>query len=326
MGKLVLLFCACLLHLRCIDKGQASSEQWVAAIQLASAPILWTVDYSPDGKFYAVGGNDSLLKVFEANGHKLLYSFKMPASVQCLDWHADSRLLAVAVADHPVQILDIVTATFQHLSGTTGSRALDWNNDGKLLVVGDYENTLQIWSKEGRLLRTIEKGDNKSYLSVEWHPSENVILTGSDKIRIFDTTGKLLQSIKHRREETPVLTVRWHPSGKFFATGDYGEPENGIESLLQFWDANGELIGTMHGSKAEYRNVRWNRSGEVLATASDALRLWLKTGQVIYSGSSEDLLWGIDWDPQDQGILTSSKEGRINLWTNKAELLKHLER
>jgi WD40 repeat protein len=248
----------------------------------------------------------------------------MPASVQFLDWHKDSRLLAISLAEKPVQILDIVTTRFQHLTGT-GSRALDWNYDGELLVVGDHEKTLQIWSKEGRLLKTVEKGDNKSYLSVEWHPTKNIILTGSDKIRIFDTSGKLLQTIKHRQEETPILTVRWHPSGSFFATGDYGEPENNIESLLQFWDSSGVLIRTMHGSKAEYRNVRFNKSGELLASASDALRLWSKAGQIVYSGSSEDLLWGIDWDHQDNAILTSSKEGRIKLWTNKAELVKRLE-
>lgn len=325
MVRSLLLICTCVLYLSCIDKGNASNGRSVALTQVTQTPVLWTTDSSPDGKFYAVGGNDSLLKVYEANDHKLLHSFKLPASVQFLDWHKDSRLLAIALAEKPVQILDITTATFQHLNATTGSRALDWNHDGELLVVGDYEKTLQIWSTDGRLLKTIKKGDNKSYLSVEWHPTKNIILTGSDKIRIFDTAGTLLRSIKHRKEETPILTVRWHPSGKFFAIGDYGEPENGIESLLQFWDGGGRLIKTMHGSKAEYRNIRWNKTGEVLATASDALRLWSKSGQVLHSGNSEDLLWGVDWNYIDNRIITSSKEGRIKLWTVKAKLVKQVE-
>lgn len=324
MVKSLLVFFACLIQISCFNRGQANNTKSVAAGEVAKAPILWSADYSPDGKFYAVGGNDSLLKLYDANNHKLLHSFRLPASVQFLDWHKDSRLLAISLAESPVHVLDIVTRKFQHLAGT-GSRALDWTNDGALLAVGDREKTLQIWSKEGRLLQTIEKSDNKTYLSVEWHPTKNIILTGSDKIRIFDTTGKLLQTIKHRKEETPILTVRWNPDGSFFAIGDYGEPENNIESLLQFWDASGVLIKTLHGSKAEYRNIRWNKSGELLATASDALRLWSKEGQMVYSGSSEDLLWGIDWDHQDSAILTSSKEGRIKLWTKKAELIKRLQ-
>lgn len=318
----VLFFCTFLFYSSVIDnKAQPS----IATNGAANAPVLWTADYSPDGKYYAVGGNDSLLRLYEANSHKLLHTFKLPGSVQFLDWHNDSRLLAIALAERPVQILDINTNKFQVLASTTGSRALDWNYDGRLLAIGDYEKTIQIWSKDGRLVKTIKKGDNKSYLSVEWHPAKNIILTGSDKIRIFDTTGNLLHTIKHRREETPILTVRWHPSGKFFATGDYGEPENNIESLLQFWSMDGKLIRTMHGSKAEYRNIRWNNSGDLLATASDALRLWSKDGQIVYSGSSEDLLWGIDWDRQNSSIITSSKEGKIKLWTKKAELTKRIK-
>ena len=326
MVKSFLVLFACLIQFSCFNRGQANNSTNVVVGKVAKAPILWTVDYSPDGKLYAVGGNDSLLKVYEVNTDKLLHSFKLLSTVQFVDWHKDSRLLAISLAEKPVLILDIVTAKFQYLSGVTGSRALDWNHDGELLAVGDQEKTIQIWGKEGRLLKTIEKGDNKTYLSVEWHPTKNIILTGSDKIRIFDIAGNLLKTIKHRKEETPILTVRWHPSGRFFATGDYGEPENNIESLLQFWDASGALIRTMHGSKAEYRNVRWNKSGELLATASDALRLWSKTGDVTYSGSSEDLLWGIDWNHQDDAILTSSKEGKITFWTKKAKLIKRFER
>jgi WD40 repeat protein len=110
-----------------------------------------------------------------------------------------------------------------------------------------------------------------------------------------------------------------------FATGDYGEKENNIESLLQFWNANGTLVESLHGSKAEYRNIRWNKTGELIATASDALRLWSKDGQIIYSGNSDDLLWGIDWDSSNKTIITTSNNGRIKLWNNKAEFVKGIE-
>jgi hypothetical protein len=75
-----------------------------------------------------------------------------------------------------------------------------------------------------------------------------------------------------------------------------------------------------------YFVLRWNKSGKVLATASDVLRLLSKTGDIIYSGSSEDLLWGIDCNHQDKAILTSSKEGKITFWTEKAKLIKRFER
>ncbi len=254
-----------------------------------------------------------------------LILIKLPSAIQCLDWNGDGKLLAIALDDNPVQLLNIETGKFNELRETTGSRALAWNYNGELLAIGDYEGALQIRSKEGDLLKSIKKDNNKTYLSVDWHPKKNIILTGSDKIRLFDTTGNVLQSIKHRPEETIILTVKWHPGGIFFATGDYGEKENHIESLLQFWNENGTLIKSLHGSKAEYRNIRWNKSGKLLATASDALRLWSKDGQIIYSGKSEDLLWGIDWNSQNNNIITTSQKGNIKLWTDKAKLVKNIE-
>src|SRR3989337_2293105 len=101
MIKLTLILCACLFHWNTIDKGQPFST--MAATQAAKGPILWTADYSPDGKYYAVGSSDRLLKVYRADNHELLHSFKLPAAVQFLDWNTNSRLLAIALDDNPVQ-------------------------------------------------------------------------------------------------------------------------------------------------------------------------------------------------------------------------------
>lgn len=323
MVKLLLFLYTCLINLACLDTGQRFKVK-AATKEVTKATILWTIDFSPDGQFFAIGGDDGLLKIYNASNHKLLNSYNLLAAVQCVDWN-QGKLLAIALDDKPVRLLNMETGNFQVLNETTGSRSLAWNYNGQLLAIGDYEGSLLIFSKEGILLKSIKKDNNKTYLTVDWHPKKNIILTGSDKIRIFDTTGNLLYSIKHRPEETPILTVKWHPDGLFFATGDYGEKENKIESLLQFWNINGTLMKSLHGSNAEYRNIRWNKSGNRLATASDALRLWSEDGKIIYSGDSKNLLWGIDWDNSNRTIITTSNNGSVKLWTDKAMLLKDIK-
>ena len=142
----------------------------------------------------------------------------------------------------------------------------------------------------------IKKEDNNSYFSIGWHPGKNIIAVSGDDIRIMDTMGTTLKVIRHRKEQTGVLTINWHPSGEFFATGDYGHYKEGIKSIIQFWKPDGTLTKTLYGSKAEYRNIRWNKSGTLLASASDALRIWNTNGKLVCIGKSKDLLWGLDWN------------------------------
>lgn len=324
MVKSTFFLLSCFVYLACQCNGQVNKTRTVGADKAIKTPILWTVDWSSNAKLYAIGGDDKLLRIYNAKDFKLSKTYDLGSAIQCLDWNETGNILAIALDDNHVQLLNIETGKFLKLKETTGSRALAWNHTGELLAVGDYNGTLQIYSKQGKLLKSIKKDNSKTYLSVDWHPKKNILLTGGDKIRIFDTSGTLLQSIKHRTEETIILTVKWHPSGTYFVTGDYGHKEEGIESLLQFWKADGKIIKSLSGSKAEYRNIRWNKDGTLLATASDAMRLWTNDGQLLYSGQSENLLWGIDWDSQSKNIITTSEKGNINLWSDKAELLKKI--
>lgn len=58
---------------------------------------------------------------------------------------------------------------------------------------------------------------------------------------------------------------------------------------------NRDLLMTNASSKGEYRNVRWNKKGTRLASASDALRIWDFKGNLLTEGLSDDYLWGLFW-------------------------------
>lgn len=291
---------------------------------------LWTVDISHDDKYIALGGDDSLLRIFDGD-LKLFKAVKLNEMIRAVNWHPKENVLAISTRNSS-WIMDPETGKEIQLEGDhKGSRTIAWNHNGEMLAAAAGSGVLWVWNKNGKLLRRIQKADEngtpdkRDFLGLDWHPSKNILTTVGDEIRIFDTSGKQLNVFKHRSQLAGLLTVKWHPSGEFFVTGDYGHPNEGIPTLLQFWQPDGKLIKEWNESKMEFRNIRWNKQGTHLATASDALRVWTKEGQLLYTGKQvgNSVLWGVDWVSNSKKIVTVSFDsGNIQLWDDKAKLLK----
>ena len=299
---------------------------------IKKAQGLWTVDISHDDKYIALGGDDSLLRIF-TNVLTLQKWIKTgdKGMIRAVHWNPKEHLLAIA-SRNGIWIFDPQTEKETRLEGDHhGSRTIAWNYNGEMIAAAAGSGKIWIWNKKGKLLRTIQKTDEngapdkKDFLGLDWHPFKNIFTTVGDEIRIFDTSGKQLNVFKHRSQQAGLLTVKWHPSGDFFVTGDYGHPKEGILTLLQFWQPDGKLIREWSGSKYEFRNIRWNKQGTHLATASDALRIWTKEGELLFTGKQEgdNVLWGADWMTDSKKIVTVSFDsGNIQLWNAKAQLLK----
>ncbi|MBQ0907736.1 hypothetical protein KBJ98_03355 [Flavobacterium sp. F-328] len=289
--------------------------------------ILWTTDWSPNGKYIAIGGNVDTLKIYNSSNLKLYKSLLIKNTITRIKWHPTKNIIAVAtqMSGDRSSIINIETNEKIELNAVSldGARGIDWNYTGEYLAVTDNDGEILIFNIKGDLIRKFNNENTKTITAIDWHPKKDILITVSDKIRLFDINGNLLNSIKHRKEEIMILSVAWHNSGSFFVTGDYGDEKD--KSLLQYWDENGKLLKCIDISKGEYRNLVWNPKGNSLATASDALRIWDIKGNLISEGYSKDYLWGISWNKQGDRIITSSMEENIILWNNKAERILAIE-
>ncbi|MFT3825165.1 MAG: hypothetical protein QM731_14685 [Chitinophagaceae bacterium] len=318
--KCLLLVCIFIGCISCLSVSNAQTASARPSQKRKEPALLWTVAWSPDDKYVALGGDDSVLTVYETVHFTLYRSWKMNSMIRCVRWHPKGRFLAIGNNDN-VQMLDMQSVRIMKpVLLNHGARGIGWNHTGDLLGVADLEGIVWILQKDGKILRSVKKENSNSYFSLDWHPARNILVTGGDEIRLFDTSGHSLQVIKHRKEETGVLSVAWHPGGDFFAIGDYGHDT--VSSVLQFRHKNGTLLKELWGSKAEYRNIRWNKSGSLLASASDALRIWTKEGKLVSTGSNGKLLWGVDWNSKGTLLITTGNDGSIQVWTNKARLIK----
>lgn len=295
----------------------------------SSKQILWTTDWSPNGKFFAIGGNTDSLKIYDAKKLNLYKSFPVKGTITRVKWNPKKNCIAVAtqISDDKTMLLNLDTNEKLELKGISpdGARGIDWNYTGDFLAVADNDGQIFIFNSNGDLIRKFanETNSTKGITALDWHPSKNILVTVSDKIRFFSIEGDALKTIKHRQEDVLLLSVAWHKSGTFFVTGDYGDEKD--KSLLQYWDEQGNLLKSNDISKGEYRNLSWNPKGTRLASASDALRIWDEDGNLISEGKSKDYLWGVSWNENGKRIITSSTEQRIILWNNKAKIVLNIE-
>ena len=291
--------------------------------------ILWTTDWSPNGKYIAIGGNLDTLKIYSESNLKPYKSFPIKNTITRVKWHPTKNIIAVSTqnSEDKTSIINLDNNEKIELNGISpeGARGIDWNYTGEYLGVADNEGQILIYNIKGELIRKFVNQSNstKSITAIDWHPKKNILTTVTDKIRFYDLEGNLLKSIKHRPEDVLLLSVAWHNSGDFFVTGDYGDEKD--KSLLQYWNEQGELVKSIDISKGEYRNLAWNPKGNRLASASDALRIWDTKGNLISVGNSKDYLWGVSWNEKGNRIITSSLEQRIILWNKKAKRIITIE-
>jgi WD40 repeat protein len=288
--------------------------------------ILWAANWSLDGKYIAVGGVNKKISLYDGNTFDLIKTYDHISEIQRFSWHPNKNLLAVAATDSGSKVIDVESDSEIILQGIpkNGSRSIAWNYNGEYLAYADYEGKITISNAKGELIRTIEKENTIGNVAIDWHPFKNEFIVLSEKARIYTLNGDTIRTFRHRKEDVLMLCVKWHPSGKFFVIGDYGDANQNFKPVLQFWDEEGKLKRTIYKSKAEYRNLSWNEKGDKLATASDALRILNKKGDLLAEGVSTDLLWGVDWSPNGNYIVTSSFEGNIIIWHALGKVVKKL--
>lgn len=284
--------------------------------------ILWTADWSHDGKYIAVGGNHGQLYFYSEHELQVLEKIPFDGTITKLKWHPTKNLLAIASqgTKEKLRLFNFQKMEFQPIASNSadGSRALGWNYTGQYLAAGDNEGFVWFYTSEGVFVKKVDF-KLKSITGLSWHPHQNKLVAVSNQISIYDFESGEISSIKPRPEDVLMLCVEWHPSGDFFVTGDYGDYIFHYPALLQFWTATGNKIREIELSKAEYRNLRWSPDGKKLATASESLRIWSKKGKLLSTGISEYLLWGLDWNNSGSKLVTTSEKGIVEFWTDKAE-------
>jgi eukaryotic-like serine/threonine-protein kinase len=180
------------------EPGETDEMRWVQS-QKYFASRHW-VQWSPDGKWFAMGKSPLQVKVRDASTGRLALTLKgrSPGSIA---WAPDSRRLATG--NDVITIWDATPSRdlMLNLKGHT-AQIWDaaWSPDGRFIASGDSDQTIRIWDVDtGRAVRTISG------------PSGAAGLSRSDM-------------------RLAVCSTAWSPDGSYLACGYLG-------GTAEVWDA-----------------------------------------------------------------------------------------
>jgi len=112
---------------------------------------IWTVDWSPDGRLIAAGGDERVISVWEADSGELWtrLSGHIHRVNHCAFSPVGQRLASVSLLDQQTFIWDVnegsVLGVFQGIAG----ERVAWSSDGLSIAVGGDEGLVVILSLEG---------------------------------------------------------------------------------------------------------------------------------------------------------------------------------
>ncbi|MCA2812298.1 MAG: serine/threonine protein kinase [Microcystis sp. M090S1] len=276
---------------------------------------VFSVAYSPDGRYLASGSKDKTIKIWEvATGKGLRTLTGHSGVVLSVAYSPDGRYLASGSQDKTIKIWEVATGKVRTLTGhymTFWSVA--YSPDGRYLASGSSDKTIKIWEvATGKELRTLT-GHSMTVWSVAYSPDGRYLASGSlDKtIKIWEvaTETELRTLTGHSHA---VLSVAYSPDGRYLASG-IGD------GAIKIWEvATVRELRTPTRHSEVVRSVAYSPDGRYLASGSQdkTIKIWeVATGNELrtLTGHSETV-FSVAYSPDGRYLASGSVDKTIKIW------------
>ncbi|MGK7903627.1 MAG: TIR domain-containing protein [Hormoscilla sp.] len=293
---------------------------------------VYNIAFSPDGQTIASAGFDKTVKLWSQEG-KLINTLEgHEDKVYNIAFSPDGKTVASASYDGTVKLWnlqgqELKTFNASEVNWTPGFR-LDGKNiasnsvafspDGQTIASASYDGSIKLWSKEGELLKTFEKQEDR-LSSIAFSPDGQTIASaGEGKIvKLWNKEGQLLYSLEGH--EDAVYSVAFSPDGQTLASAS-------LDKSVKLWNLKGELLHTLQGHEDGVSNVAFSPDGKTIASASwdRTIKLWSKEGKLLHTlQGHKDGVSSVTFSPDGKTIASASLDKSVKLW-NLAQQLQTL--
>ncbi|WP_414755612.1 WD40 repeat domain-containing protein [Anabaena sp. CCY 9910] len=252
-----------------------------------------SVQFSPDGKLIALGGN----------GIVNLYEIQSKKSIQLK--HGGRGILI---------------------------RDVSFSPDGKMIASAGDDGTTKVWSRDGNLINTLRQDDKSIAVnSVSFSPDGQTIATGSGDstpntrdsvVKLWKRDGAFIKSLSlspMNSEYTEWVPVTFSPNGQLLATA--------AGSSVQLWSSDGSLLHSMSGHTNGIRTVAFSPDSQIIASGGydNTIKLWRSDGTLLSTlNGHNSFITSLRFSPDGKELASSSQDSTIRIWKLKGQSLETL--
>lgn len=248
---------------------------------------------------------------------------KMRCPIFCVVWTPEGRRLITGASSGEFTLWNGLTFNFETILQAHDSsvRCMVWSHNDTWMVTGDHSGYVKYWQSNMNNVKMFQ-GHKEAIRGISFCPTDTKFTTCSDDgtVRVWDFLRCFEEKIL-RGHGADVKCVDWHPQKSLIVSGSKDS-----QQPIKLWDPkSGQSLATIHAHKSTVMEVKWNRNGNWLLTASrdHLLKLFdirkMNQEMQTFRGHKKEAC-SLAWHPIHECLFASGgSDGAVMFWMAGAD-------